>query len=60
MELFKKKTDTIHTNNKEQCPNCTYLPLLPETKFCPSCGQKCIDKRVTVWSLIAEAFANFF
>ena len=54
----KKGLQNLH--NLEQCPNCDFSPLTPEVRFCPSCGQNCKSRRVTVWSLFKEAFANIF
>lgn len=47
-------------NKLEKCPNCEFSPLVKENNFCPSCGQKCKEKRTTLWSLIKDAFADVF
>ncbi len=54
----KKGFQGLH--NLEQCPNCDFSPLTPDNKYCPCCGQACKDRRITVWSLFKEAFANVF
>ena len=44
----------------EKCPNCGFSQLAQKVNYCPSCGQAHKEKRVTVWSLFKDAFADFF
>lgn len=54
------KDDSQKSKPIEQCLNCSFAPLDIDANFCPACGQDCRNKRITVWHLIEEAFANFF
>ncbi|SNR17367.1 DUF3667 domain-containing protein [Tenacibaculum jejuense] len=53
-----KKNKSIKSN-EPNCLNCGYT-FEGHELFCPACGQKNKDKRVTFGSFVKEVFAGFF
>lgn len=53
------KRPGIRHENLTHCLNCNH-ELGAEDLYCPSCGQKVHDSKLTVWSLISEFFAGLF
>lgn len=46
-------------NNKKLCKNCDY-PMDSCHKFCTNCGQKDLNKKLSLKDFIEEFFANFY
>ncbi len=46
-------------NQALQCTAC-HKNLKAEQNYCVHCGQKIGKKRITLWSIIADTFSNYF
>ncbi|MDW7693700.1 DUF3667 domain-containing protein [Flammeovirgaceae bacterium SG7u.111] len=46
------------THKTRNCLNCN-TPLSEEENFCPNCGQKNTDYKLTVWELLKEFVTNY-
>ncbi|MFY7811909.1 MAG: DUF3667 domain-containing protein [Flavobacterium sp.] len=55
--IIKKKMDAYKKN--KLCKNCDY-PLDNCNKFCTNCGQKDLNKKLSILDFIEEFFANFY
>ncbi|MEL6124547.1 MAG: DUF3667 domain-containing protein, partial [Bacteroidota bacterium] len=49
----------VRHQNMGYCLNCG-SSLTPEDNFCPNCGQKVHESKLSLFSLIAEFFAGIF
>jgi len=49
----------VRHSDLSHCLNCNNK-LLETDLFCPTCGQKVHESKLTVWSLISEFFAGIF
>ncbi len=54
---FRKKG--IRHDSMDKCLNCQY-ELNDTQLFCPECGQKVHNSKLTIWTLLAEFFAGIF
>ena len=54
-----KSTTGIKPTNRGTCLNCKN-GLGPEISFCPLCGQKAHQSKLTAWSLIKDFFGSLF
>ncbi|MEM1220065.1 MAG: DUF3667 domain-containing protein [Bacteroidota bacterium] len=52
-------SEDYSSSNNRFCRNC-YYPLSQHAKYCPSCGQKHTDGRITLRQLLEEAWDALF
>jgi len=60
--LLAKETKSvagIKAREMEECLNCK-KGLDPEITFCPICGQKTHETKLTLWSLLGDFFGSLF